>query len=69
MEHLKTGGESVCIVLPLKMNFVPKEDITAYELAQCMQYFYCGPIMPHDIDLNEPHLRHFEITDPNKKSE
>lgn len=27
-------------VLPKSYNFEPKEDITAYELAECLKYFF-----------------------------
>ena len=68
MKEVKTNRmeNTITFMKPLEMRWAPKEDITAYELAQCIQYFYIGHVMPGSIDLSEPHLRHFEITDPNK---
>jgi len=58
-------------VLPLEMKWQPKEDITTYELALCLPYVLYGStnsIMPDMIDLSQPHFRHFEIINPNKKN-
>ena len=52
------------ISLPLKMIWDPKEDITAYELALCLQYFFMS-VAPNEIDNSLPHFRHFKIIDPN----
>ena len=55
------------IVYPLQMDWQPKEDITTYELAMCLPYFFRGHgVMPNDIDKSLPHFRHFKITDPNE---
>lgn len=55
------------ILFPLEMKWQPKEDITSYELALCMQYlFRLSGVMPNEIDMNEPHFRHFEIINHNK---
>ena len=51
---------------PLQVKWNPKEDITSYELAQCLPYFLIKEIMPSMIDQSLPHFRHFEIIDPNK---
>lgn len=51
------------ISLPFQMEWQPKEDITAYELAMCMPYFFSAP---YKVDTSLPHFRHFKITDPNK---
>jgi hypothetical protein len=50
---------------PLIMSWKPKEDITSYELALCLQYIN-RYVMPYEIDINLPHLRHFEIINPNR---
>jgi hypothetical protein len=56
-------------VLPLQMTWQPKEDITTYELALCLPYIsYNQSVMPDMIDLSQPHFRHFEIINPNKKN-
>lgn len=54
------------ITVPLEMIWQPQEDITVYELALCLPYFYthCA-IMPYNIDKSLYHLRHFYIRDPN----
>ncbi len=55
------------ILMPLQMEWQPKEDITTYELALCMPYFYRPyGVMPYEVNLNDKHLRHFKITDHNK---
>ena len=46
------------------MIWDPKEDITAYELALCLQYFFMS-VAPNEIDNSLPHFRHFKIIDPN----
>ena len=53
-------------LMPLQMEWQPKEDITTYELALCMQYLVRhSAVMPYEVDTNDKHLRHFKITDPN----
>ncbi|MEZ7494494.1 hypothetical protein QO206_03290 [Leeuwenhoekiella aequorea] len=54
------------ILMPLQMQWRPKEDITTYELALCMSYLVrYNAVMPYEVDLNDKHLRHFKITDHN----
>jgi hypothetical protein len=60
---LGTGSK---ILMPLQMEWQPKEDITTYELALCMQYLVRhNAVMPYEVDTNDKHLRHFKITDHN----
>ena len=60
---LGTGSK---ILMPLQMEWQPKEDITTYELALCMQYLVRhSAVMPYEVDTNDKHLRHFKITDHN----
>ena len=60
---LGTGSN---ILMPLQMEWQPKEDITTYELALCMQYLVRhSAVMPYEVDTNDKHLRHFKITDHN----
>jgi len=55
------------MVLPLQMEWQPKEDITTYELAMCMPYFFrTHGVMPYEVDTALPHFRHFKISDHNK---
>jgi hypothetical protein len=62
---LGTGTGSQ-ILMPLQMEWQPKEDITIYELALCMQYLgRYSAVMPYEVDTNDKHLRHFKITDHN----
>ena len=60
-------GDAVRFNLPLQMEWNPKDDITTYELALCLPILMMRhPIMEWMIgDLNQPHLRHFNITNPN----
>lgn len=55
------------LLIPLQMEWQPKEDITTYELAMCIPYFFrsCG-VMPYEVNTELLHFRHFKITDPNK---
>ena len=50
---------------PLIMHWMPKEDITVYELAQCVKYIN-RTVYNFEIDPDAPYLRHFEIIDLNK---
>jgi hypothetical protein len=60
---LGTGSK---MLMPLQMEWQPKEDITTYELALCMQYLVRhNAVMPYEVDTNDKHLRHFKITDHN----
>lgn len=60
------SNHSSRFIIPLKMKWFPKEDITTYELAKCMPYLtHQGPIMPYEIDKNDNHFRHFVIIDNN----
>ena len=62
-----SDGDSLRIVQPLEMVWSPKEDITAYELAKCIPYLLMGRfVVPYDINISEPHFRHFNIIDWNK---
>ena len=56
----------VIMLIPLQMIWKPKEDITAYELALCLQYLNRN-VMPYELNLKDKHLRHFEIIDHNEK--
>lgn len=65
---IHTTGTSIRILQPLTMTWNPKEDITVYELAQCLPYlFRISYIMPYEIDKQAPYMRHFKIIDPNEK--
>lgn len=68
---LNTGGVSNStfrITMPLEMIWQPKEDITTYELAMCLPYFFRHDgVMPYEVDKSLPHFRHFKITDHNVK--
>ena len=60
---LGTGSK---FLMPLQMEWQPKEDITTYELALCMQYLVRhSAVMPYEVDTNDKHLRHFKITNHN----
>jgi len=54
------------LIMPLRMAWKPKEDISTYELAMCLPYLLRQTfVMPYEVDKAEPHMRHFEIHDPN----
>jgi hypothetical protein len=55
------------IILPLEFKWQPMPDITTYELALCMSILLSTHIMPDQIDLSQSYLRHFSITNPNKR--
>jgi len=69
--QLGIGGVSISalrVTLPLEMIWQPKEDITTYELAMCLPYFFRHhAVMPNEVDKSLPHFRHFKITDHNVK--
>ena len=57
-------------IMPLQMEWEPKEDITTHELAMCLPYFLrVGEVMPYEVNAELKHFRHFKITDPNIKGE
>lgn len=61
-------GIGSTLLLPLQMEWQPKEDITTYELAMCLPYFFRHHrVMPYEVDKSLPHFRHFKITDHNVK--
>ncbi len=52
--------------MPIQFNWHPKEDITTFELSQCLKILLAPPhIFPGDKLLEESYMRHFVITDPN----
>lgn len=54
------------LVIPLEMIWQPKEDITAYELAMCLPFFFrTHGVMPYEIDKSLSYFRHFKIVDHN----
>jgi hypothetical protein len=54
-------------VQSLRMTWQPREDITTYELAMCLPYLLSNRfIMPHEVDENLSHFRHFFIVNPNE---
>lgn len=53
-------------IRPLQMRWKPQEDISIYELSQCIPYLLrIGTIMPTEIDKAKQCFRHFDIYDPN----
>lgn len=62
-----TSTSSTQFVIPLTMEWQPKEDITTYELAMCLPFIYSRSfIMPYEIDPSLSYFRHFNIINPNK---
>lgn len=61
------GTSTFTLKSPLQIIWDPKEDITTYELAKCMDVLLRRyPIMPYEININESHMRNFNIIDHNK---
>jgi len=59
-------GTDYKILMPLQMEWQPKEDITTHELSMCLPYFFrTHGVMPYEVDMELPHFRHFKITDHN----
>lgn len=55
-------------LMPLEMIWKPKEDITTFELAQCLPLFFRpNGVMPYEISKDNVYLRHFDIIDHNEK--
>ena len=64
---LLNTGTSTKFILPLEMRWLPKEDITTYELAKCLPYLLrIINIMPYEVNKSEVHFRHFKIIDHNR---
>ena len=62
-ELYKALGTDSKILMPLQMEWQPKEDITTYELALCMQYLLTyNAVMPYEVNYNDKHLRHVKRT-------
>jgi hypothetical protein len=61
------GNDSINkVVIPLQLIWQPIEDITVFELAQCLPYLLrFMPLMPHELDKTKSFFRHFEIIDHN----
>lgn len=51
---------------PLIFIWNPKEDITTYELALCLNYINNNSIYPENINKEDKIFRHFDIIDPNE---
>ena len=60
-----TGITSMAIQA-LDLRWDPKEDITTFELAQCLP-FLLRPmaVMPHEFDKDAEYARHWHVFDPN----
>lgn len=71
MENLiVTNASSTRFITPVHIQWKPKEDITTYELAQCMPLLMLMSqthIMPYMYNLSDTWMRHFEIDDPNSR--
>lgn len=57
-----TVGQVLKFAKPLNVKWEPRPDITAYELAQCLPFFfYRNGIREGDIDTAQSYSRHFII--------
>lgn len=63
--HADSTGTVIGITKPLKLRFDPHEDITTFELAQCMQFLFSHMILPKDFDRNAGYAKHWHVSDPN----
>lgn len=53
-------------ILPLRLTWSPKEDITAYELALSLHFLNRYDVMPYEFNKDAPYARHFEVHNPNQ---
>jgi hypothetical protein len=59
-----SSGTTLTFTQPLDIRWMPKEDITVYELAQCMPLLLTmsnRAIMPYMVNPSETWMRHFKI--------
>ena len=62
-----SGMVEIKVLQPLIVEWAPRVDITTWELAMCIPHLVNRhPIMPGQIDTNEPYTRHFKIKNPNE---
>lgn len=59
-------GKSASFILraPVQLRWEPKQDITTFELAQCLPILLAGHsvhIYPGDARLEEEFMRHFQV--------
>ena len=48
--------------LPVRANFVPQPDITAYELAQALPLFFGQPMFQEEFDRLGASQRHWQVS-------
>lgn len=62
-----TNGSTLTYLLPLDLEWNPKEDITTFELAKCLTLLLRNnAVMPYEVDKSDAYMRHFTITDLNR---
>ena len=62
-----TTGATFKVAVPLEIYWEPKEDITTFELAECMGILLKRThIMPNEVDETKSYVRHFRIINHNK---
>jgi hypothetical protein len=52
-------------IQPVRIEYEPMPDITAYELAKLLPLFFRQSIMPSDVPVDPAVRRHLKVTDPN----
>lgn len=71
MEDITVSNDSLIkFIKPVHIEWKPNEDITVYELAQCMPLLMTMArthIMPYMYNLSNNWMRHFKIDDPNSR--
>ena len=58
-------GVMMSMEQPIRANFVAQPDITAYELAQALTFFFGKPMLKEDFDKLGTAQRHWQVS-PNK---
>ncbi len=58
---------TIAFNIPLEMIWQPLEDISTYELAMCIPFIGRTNVMRYEVNDSMTYLRHFKITDYNKK--
>lgn len=62
------NGTTSEILLPLKLQWEPKEDISTYELSLCLPFLLrFSAVLPYEFNKTAAYARHFVVFDPNKK--
>jgi hypothetical protein len=62
VDNVVLAGPAYVLRQPICAEFVPKEDITAYELAQLLPYFQGRALWPEDLTALGDVARHLKVS-------